>query len=79
MIAMQDGLRVLFVEDEPLVRQATAQSLELAGFAVLALPSAEAAMPHLAPISRRAGDRCALSGARAGPAAALPQWRRACR
>jgi two-component system C4-dicarboxylate transport response regulator DctD len=36
---------VLFVEDEPLVRQATAQSLELAGF-VLALPSAEAAMPH---------------------------------
>ena len=47
MIAMQDGLRVLFVEDEPLVRQATAQSLELAGFAVLALPSAEAAMPHL--------------------------------
>ncbi|WP_130392230.1 sigma-54-dependent transcriptional regulator [Cupriavidus agavae] len=44
---MQDGLRVLFVEDEPLVRQATAQSLELAGFAVLALPSAEAAMPHL--------------------------------
>ena len=47
MIAMQDGLRVLFVEDEPLVRQATAQSLELAGFSVLALPSAEAAMPHL--------------------------------
>jgi len=47
MIAMQDGLRVLFVEDEPLVRQATAQSLELAGFTVLALPSAEAAMPHL--------------------------------
>ncbi len=47
MMAMQDGLRVLFVEDEPLVRQATAQSLELAGFAVLALPSAEAAMPHL--------------------------------
>jgi len=47
MIAMHDGLRVLFVEDEPLVRQATAQSLELAGFAVLALPSAEAAMPHL--------------------------------
>jgi len=45
---MQDGLRVLFVEDEPLVRQATAQSLELAGFSVLALPSAEAAMPHLA-------------------------------
>lgn len=44
---MQDGLRVLFVEDEPLVRQATAQSLELAGFNVLALPSAEAAMPHL--------------------------------
>ncbi|HBD38673.1 MAG TPA: sigma-54-dependent Fis family transcriptional regulator, partial [Cupriavidus sp.] len=44
---MQDGLRVLFVEDEPLVRQATAQSLELAGFSVLALPSAEAAMPHL--------------------------------
>jgi len=44
---MQDGLRVLFVEDEPLVRQATAQSLELAGFAVIALPSAEAAMPHL--------------------------------
>ncbi|AOY91910.1 sigma-54-dependent Fis family transcriptional regulator [Cupriavidus sp. USMAA2-4] len=45
---MQEGLRVLFVEDEPLVRQATAQSLELAGFSVLALPSAEAAMPHLA-------------------------------
>ncbi len=44
---MQDGLRVLFVEDEPLVRQATAQSLELAGFSVLALPSAEAALPHL--------------------------------
>lgn len=46
---MVDGLRVLFVEDEPLVRQATAQSLELAGFHVLALPSAEAAMPHLSP------------------------------
>src|SRR5207253_11411231 len=48
-VPMSDGLRVLFVEDEPLVRQATAQSLELAGFQVLALPSAESAMPHLSP------------------------------
>jgi two-component system C4-dicarboxylate transport response regulator DctD len=49
MKTMQDGLRVLFVEDEPMVRQATAQSLELAGFTVQAEPSAEAAMPHLTP------------------------------
>ncbi len=46
---MHDGLRVLFVEDEPLVRQATAQSLELAGFSVQAVASAEAALPHLLP------------------------------
>ncbi len=44
---MQNGMHILFVEDEPLVRQATAQSLELAGFSVMALPSAEAAMPKL--------------------------------
>ena len=37
---MSEGLNVLFIEDDPPVRQATAQSLELAGFNVQAFGSA---------------------------------------
>lgn len=41
---MSEGLNVLFIEDDPPVRQATAQSLELAGFNVQAFGSAEEAV-----------------------------------
>ena len=41
---MSEGLNVLFIEDDPPVRQATAQSLELAGFNVQAFGSAEEAI-----------------------------------
>ena len=41
MSAMYDGLRVMFVEDDPAVRAATAQTLDLAGFEVEQHASAE--------------------------------------
>ncbi|MHA6847231.1 sigma-54-dependent transcriptional regulator [Ralstonia syzygii] len=44
---MSEGLNVLFIEDDPPVRQATAQSLELAGFQVQAYGSAEEAVGRI--------------------------------
>ncbi|WP_347328279.1 response regulator, partial [Ralstonia pseudosolanacearum] len=44
---MSEGLNVLFIEDDPPVRQATAQSLELAGFQVQAYASAEEAVGRI--------------------------------
>lgn len=42
---MHDGLNVIFVEDDELVRRANVQSLQLAGVEVVGLASAEAALP----------------------------------
>ncbi|MGB2586199.1 MAG: sigma-54 dependent transcriptional regulator, partial [Pseudolabrys sp.] len=47
MSAMYDGLRVMFVEDDPAVRAATAQTLDLAGFEVEQHASAESALKNL--------------------------------
>ena len=44
---MHDGLKVIFVEDDELVRRANLQSLQLAGLAVEGHPSAEAAIPSI--------------------------------
>lgn len=43
-----DGLQVIFIEDDELVRRASVQSLQLAGFDVVGFPSVEAAQPALA-------------------------------
>lgn len=45
--AMFDGLRVMLVEDDPAVRAATAQTLELAGFGLELHASAESALKNL--------------------------------
>ncbi len=42
---MHDGLNVIFIEDDELVRRANVQSLQLAGVDVVGLSSAEAALP----------------------------------
>ena len=47
MSAMYDGLRVMFVEDDPAVRAATAQTLDLAGFEIEQHASAELALKNL--------------------------------
>jgi two-component system C4-dicarboxylate transport response regulator DctD len=47
MSAMYDGLRVMFVEDDPAVRAATAQTLDLAGFGLESHASAESALKNL--------------------------------
>ena len=47
MSAMYDGLRVMFVEDDPAVRAATAQTLDLAGFKIEQHASAELALKNL--------------------------------
>jgi two-component system C4-dicarboxylate transport response regulator DctD len=47
MSAMYDGLRVMFVEDDPAVRAATAQTLDLAGFEIEQHASAESALKSL--------------------------------
>ena len=47
MSAMYDGLRVMFVEDDPAVRAATEQTLDLAGFEVEQHASAESALKNL--------------------------------
>jgi two-component system C4-dicarboxylate transport response regulator DctD len=47
MPAMFDGLRVMFVEDDPAVRAATAQTLDLAGFEIEQHASAESALKNL--------------------------------
>jgi two-component system C4-dicarboxylate transport response regulator DctD len=47
MNAMYDGLRVMFVEDDPAVRAATAQTLDLAGFEIEQHASAESALKNL--------------------------------
>ena len=47
MSAMYDGLRVMFVEDDPAVRAATAQTLDLAGFEIEKHASAESALKGL--------------------------------
>ena len=44
---MYDGLRVMFVEDDPAVRAATAQTLDLAGFEIEQHASAELALKNL--------------------------------
>ena len=46
---MPEGLKVLFVEDDPAVRFGGAQALSLAGVAVEAFDSAAAVRPHLHP------------------------------
>jgi CheY-like chemotaxis protein len=46
---MPDSPVVLYVEDEPLVRLGSTQSLQLAGFEVRGFASAEQAMAHLVP------------------------------
>jgi two-component system, NtrC family, C4-dicarboxylate transport response regulator DctD len=42
-----DSLQVIFIEDDELVRRASVQSLQLAGFEVVGFPSVEAAQPAL--------------------------------
>jgi two-component system, NtrC family, C4-dicarboxylate transport response regulator DctD len=44
-----DGMQVLFIEDDAVVRKGAKQSLELAGLSVLACATAEEALPHLTP------------------------------
>jgi two-component system C4-dicarboxylate transport response regulator DctD len=44
-----EGLKVIFIEDDELVRRANVQSLQLAGVDVEAYASAEAALPSLEP------------------------------
>jgi len=46
---MREPWKVVFVEDDDDVRESLAQTLELAGFEVCSVASAEAALPHLAP------------------------------
>ncbi|NRF67816.1 sigma-54-dependent Fis family transcriptional regulator [Aquincola sp. S2] len=46
---MPEGLKIVLVEDDAHVRDSLSQSLELAGFAVRAFDSAEAAIGHLPP------------------------------
>ena len=46
---MFDGLKILWVDDDPAVRHTVAQTLDLAGFAVKACASAEEALAHLGP------------------------------
>ncbi|HEV3105855.1 MAG TPA: sigma-54 dependent transcriptional regulator [Trinickia sp.] len=53
---MTDSLQVIFIEDDELVRRASVQSLQLAGFAVTGYASVEAARPALA---GALGDACA--------------------
>ncbi|MGN6806673.1 MAG: sigma-54-dependent transcriptional regulator [Trinickia sp.] len=45
---MSDSLQVIFIEDDELVRRASVQSLQLAGFDVTGYPSVEAAQAALA-------------------------------
>jgi two-component system, NtrC family, C4-dicarboxylate transport response regulator DctD len=47
MSAMYNGLRVMFVEDDPAVRAATTQTLDLAGFEIEQHASAESALKNL--------------------------------
>ena len=47
MFAMYEGLRVMFIEDDPAVRAATAQALDLAGFKLELHASAESALKNL--------------------------------
>ena len=44
-----DGMQVLFVEDDALVRKGARQALELAGLCVIACATAEQALPYLTP------------------------------
>jgi len=44
-----DGMQVLLVEDDAIVRKGSAQALELAGLSVVACATAEAALAHLTP------------------------------
>lgn len=44
-----DGMHVLFVEDDTLVRKGAKQALELAGLSVIACATAEEALPYLTP------------------------------
>jgi two-component system C4-dicarboxylate transport response regulator DctD len=44
---MTDNLQVIFIEDDELVRRASVQSLQLAGFNVVGYPCVEAARPAL--------------------------------
>jgi two-component system C4-dicarboxylate transport response regulator DctD len=46
---MFDGFKVVLVDDDPPVRRSLAQTLELAGFDVVACESAEQALSHVAP------------------------------
>ncbi|HEY0859236.1 MAG TPA: sigma-54 dependent transcriptional regulator [Albitalea sp.] len=43
------GMKVVFVEDDPCVRASLSESLELSGFKVYACESAEAALPRIGP------------------------------
>ena len=45
---MFEGFKVIFVEDDPPVRDSLVQTLELAGLEVSAFGSAEEALPHIA-------------------------------
>ena len=47
-----DGMQVLYVEDDAVVRKGVRQALELAGLTVLACASAEEALPSLSPAFR---------------------------
>jgi DNA-binding NtrC family response regulator len=47
-VAMFEGFKVVFVEDDPSVRTSLAQTLELAGLQVCAVASAEAALKQVA-------------------------------
>ncbi|SNS86883.1 two-component system, NtrC family, C4-dicarboxylate transport response regulator DctD [Noviherbaspirillum humi] len=47
MTSSYNGLQILFVEDDHLVRRATLQSLRIAGLQALGLESAEVALQHL--------------------------------
>ena len=44
-----DGMQVLLVEDDAVVRKGARQSLELAGLQVTAVATAEEALPYLVP------------------------------
>jgi DNA-binding NtrC family response regulator len=46
---MFEGFTVLYIEDDPPVRDSLVQSLELAGLAVCACGSVEEALPHIVP------------------------------
>jgi two-component system C4-dicarboxylate transport response regulator DctD len=47
-----DGMQVLYVEDDAVVRKGVRQALELAGLTVLACATAEEALPYLSPAFR---------------------------